>query len=249
MRQPTVEQPCLFCLRVGQEPSVEHVIPAAFGRHADAVLPLGAVCRACNNHLGRQVDEALVHLFEVQFIRGLYRIPDADGRRIRQIPVRDGRLEFPDDGEPAVQVTVFRDAALEEKDARTIAVSMALQRRRLGDQWRRAVRAVLKLGLCLLHYGKGAEAALSSEWNPVRRAVYGEPYTGYVLLGPFDVFKPPDLRADVQFDIPGAKTIARLRFGGFEAMTDLGLGPVSEETRAWAVEQGFRVMEIAPVGT
>ncbi len=48
------------------------------------------MCGECNNTLGRQVDEALVHLLEVRLIRGLFHVPDAGGSAVDSIPLTDG---------------------------------------------------------------------------------------------------------------------------------------------------------------
>jgi hypothetical protein len=102
------EQPCLFCKRVGKPESVEHVFPQGLGVHADVTLPPGAVCAQCNNWLGRQVDEALVHLLEVQLIRGIFRVPDAAGNTVDSIPLSNGTLTFSPSGAIDVQVTSRR---------------------------------------------------------------------------------------------------------------------------------------------
>jgi hypothetical protein len=237
-------EPCLYCLRTGFEPSAEHVMPAGLGRHADVVLPRGAVCGPCNNHLGRQVDEALVHLMHVQFIRALHGVADRNGKRITELAIGNGTLRF--SAESGIELLVHDDEHLTWKDAQTLSVELVSTRRKSGDQWRRATRAILKLGLALAYLAKGSGYALSSVWNPARDAIYGAPYSGYLLVGPFDVFKSPDLVAQLLFDVPGAAVVARLQFGGLELLADLMLGSASEATRAWASDNGFQVVDIEP---
>jgi hypothetical protein len=128
---------CIFC---GQEDgpwSIEHVIPAGLGYHADLVLPYGASCRSCNNRLGRQVDEALVHLFEVKFIRGLHRVPDRSGRLVREIDIHNGTMTFPVEG--GIEIKVRRDGDLRRR-GKNLQVAVVHNRTKSGDQMRRATR-------------------------------------------------------------------------------------------------------------
>jgi hypothetical protein len=198
----------------------------------------------CNNRLGRQVDEALVHLFEVLMIRGLHRVPDHNGRLIRHIELGNGTLVFAEDG--ALQMTVHGQNDVRETSPDTVTVNLVSRRRRSGDQWRRASRAILKIGLGLAYLTKGPEYALHSDWHGTRRVIAGEPYRGYLLITPFDIYTPPHLEASLLFDIPGAAAVARLQFGGLELLADLCLGPARDETRAWAAERQMQVMDIAP---
>jgi hypothetical protein len=219
------------------------VVPAALGRHVDLVLPKGAMCEPCNNHLGRQVDEALVHLSEVQLIRGYHRVPDHRGRRIKEIPLRNGTLSFPDD--KALEIDVFGEGYVEEGEG-VVRVTTISMRGQSGAQWRRATRAILKMGLCLICYGYGHEAALDPEWDPLRAAIAGKPYEGYMLIGEFDIFKTPHLKASLLTDLPGMSLAAQLSYGGLDLIVDLYPQPANDEIRAWAKLDKYHVMEIAP---
>jgi hypothetical protein len=238
------EEPrCIFCLASDNAPSLEHVVPAGLGKHLDIVLPRGAVCEPCNNYLGRQVDEALVHLFEVQLIRGYYRVPDRRGRRIKSIPLRNGTISFPDDG--PMKVEVHGDEHFVEGDE-SVTVTAIAKRQRSGDQFRRAARALMKMGLCLVCYGHGHQAALESSWNRLRRIIGGAPYEGYVLMGSFDIHKPPHMTANLITDLPGVTAAAQLQFGGLDLIVDLEPGPVNEDIRSWAECNGYRITDITP---
>lgn len=232
-------QPCLYCLGIGREPSVEHVAPVGLGSHVDIVLPRGAVCMECNTSLGREVDEALVHLPEVQMIRGVHGLRNRNGRRLGELDLRSGSLEFG----PRGSVTIV---AAEERvrwiDRRTISVTLELRRRRIKDQRRRAARSILKMGLAMLYLGRGPTVALSEEWHPARRAIMGDLGVGYLLQGPYDVNRKPDFEASLRFNMPGAQAMAHLKFGGFSLMADLGLGVPNDRIRAWARENGFSVI-------
>src|SRR5215216_4193597 len=124
------DSPCLFCKRVGRSASVEHVFPAALARHADVVLPRGAVCMDCNNRLGREVDEALVHLMEVRFIRGLFRVPDHKGRTVDSLDLSNGTITFGPDG--SIESTVLGDEHTRRNDAGDVVVTLKSTRRRSG---------------------------------------------------------------------------------------------------------------------
>ena len=157
----------MFCKKPGRWTSIEHVFPQGLGLLADVTLPPGAVCGPCNNTLGREVDEALVHLFEVLLIRGLFRIPDAEGHTVDSIPLTNGTLAFGPDGSIHVELTSKR--WLDERETeREVITTLRYNRRRSGDQWRRVARAIMKLGLNLVYHEEGPASALASDLDSVR---------------------------------------------------------------------------------
>jgi len=235
---------CMYCLRSGRPSNIEHLIPAGLGPHADIVLPKGAVCEDCNHRLGREVDEALVHLFEVQLIRGLFRVPDRKGKTLDVLELRNGRIDFTDP-EQLLKVEVSGDY-LDERDGKSLLVTLIAKRKQSGPQWRRATRAVLKIGLGLTYLYHGAPIALGNGYDPVRTAICGEPYEGYLLIGEFDLTEWPHLNASLLHDIPGVTVGAQLRYGGLNLIADLGLGPASAAVRKWAEENAYRIMTIDP---
>jgi hypothetical protein len=219
------------------------VVPAGLGRHINIELPMGAMCEPCNNLLGRQVDEALVHLFEVQLIRGFHRVPDHRGRRIKEIPLRNGVISFPEN--MPLKVDVFGEGHDEEGEG-SVRVKTISKRKQSGDQLRRVARAVMKMGLGLICFGSGHEVALDPDWDPLRAAIGGYPYEGYLLIGEFDILKTPHLTASLSNDLPGMSLAARLAFGGLDLIADLHPQPFNDEVRVWAKEGNYQVMEIAP---
>jgi hypothetical protein len=239
-----VKPRCVLCKRNDQPSSIEHLFALGLGVHADIVLPPGAECRPCNNRLGRQIDEALVHLPEVQLIRGVWRVPDRKGRTVDSLELSNGTLKFDQRG--AMSIVVRRKGDIEVKDNSTIAVSIATKRRRSGDQWRRVARAVLKMGLCTIRREHGEEAALESELDAARLAIFGEPYTGFLLVSPLDISRSPDFYITVTADLPGMTGAVDFRYGGLRLVADLGLGPASADTLRWADAQGLRHMAITP---
>ncbi len=234
----------MYCLRSGRPSNVEHLIPAGLGPHADIILPEGAVCEPCNHWLGRQVDEALVHLFEVQLIRGVFRVPDRQGKTLDHLELSNGRVDFTGT-EEVLKVEVNGDY-LKEREGKSLLVTLISKRKNSGPQWRRATRAVLKIGLGLTYLQRGAAAVLSSQYDPMRAAICGEPYEGYLLTGKFELLRIPNLQVSVLYDIPGIEAAAQLRYGGLDLIADLGLGAPNAEVREWAGDNDYRIMSIAP---
>jgi hypothetical protein len=238
------EQPCLFCERVGRPGSVEHVFPQGLGVRADLTLPFGAVCAQCNNWLGRHVDEALVHLLEVQFIRGIFRVPDAAGNTVDSIPLSNGTLTFRPSGGVDIQVTSRR--WIEERDEREVVTTIRYQRRNSGDQWRRTARTVMKLGLNLLYLDQGPESALGADLDDIRATVLGASYDGFLLIGPLDLTRRPDLTGKIRNGFAGIELAARLQYGGLDLTAPLVLGPASAGTKEWASSNDYHLMAIIP---
>jgi hypothetical protein len=234
----------MYCLKAGQPSNNEHLIPLGLGPHADIILPKGAVCELCNHWLGRQVDESLVHLFEVQLIRGVFRIPDREGKTLDHLELSNGRIDFTDP-EHVLKVEVSGEY-LDERDGRSLLITLISKRKNSGPQWRRATRAILKIGLGLTYLHHGAPTALGRDYDPVREAICGEPYEGYLLSGGFELLQTPHLRVSLLHDIPGVTVGAQLRYGGLDLIVDLGLGPTNSAVRRWADENGYRIMPIAP---
>lgn len=235
---------CLYCLRTDQPPSIEHFVNLALGPHAaDMVLPAGAVCNPCNQLLGRQVDEALVHLFEVQLIRGIFRIPDRRGRTIDELPLGNGRVLFSEDG--SLKIEIIGLGHIREKPKNSVLVNLIAKRRNSGEQWRRATRSILKMGLGLVYRSAGAPTALSATYDDLRAAIFGDAYEGYLLIGEFELLRWPSLSASLIGDLPGIGQAARLQYGGLDLIADLSLGPASDVVRGWARDNGYEVMDIS----
>ena len=119
-----------------------------------------------------------MHLMEVRLIRGLHRVPDSKGRLLEELDLGNGKMKFSPEG--GVHVVVHGDGDVREIDPETIKVKIISRRRKSGDQWRRATRAVLKLGLNLAYLKLGADVAFSDSLergpeNHLRTAVRGLP--------------------------------------------------------------------------
>jgi hypothetical protein len=189
-------QRCILCGASGNPPSIEHIVPAGLGRHVNLCLPEGTVCEPCNNHFGRQTDEAMVHLFEVRLIRALHRVPDREGRVLTKIQLGNGVMHFPPDG--GVEIEVHGEGHIEKRSEKNLVINVIDKRAKSGDQWRRATRSLMKSGLSLLCYSGGVGSAFipdstfHPDWGPLRAAIHGEPHHGYLLIGSFDIFAAPN---------------------------------------------------------
>lgn len=236
---------CLYCLETGKPPSIEHITNAALGPHvADLTLPRGAACAPCNHHLGRQIDEALFHLFEVQLIRGVFRIPDRKGKTLDELPLGNGRVVFTRD--ELLHIEINGGDHIREVNAGNLRIDMIANRRNSGDQMRRATRSILKTGLGLIYLAYGAGAALEPVHDDLRAAIFGDPYDGYLLIGEFDLLTWPNLSVSLLHDLPGIDLGVRLQYGGFNLIADLTLGPANDAVRSWARGNRYQVMDIAP---
>jgi hypothetical protein len=236
---------CLYCLEAGKPPSIEHIVNAALGPHAaDLTLPRGAVCEPCNQHLGRQVDEAFFHQFEIQLIRGIFRVPDRNGKTLDELPLGNGRVLFT--REEMLHIEINGNGHIREADPGNLRIDMIANRRNSGDQMRRATRSLLKTGLGLTYLAYGAETALGAGHDELRGAIFGEPYEGYLLIGELDLLEWPNLSVSLLHDLPGINRGVQLRYGGFDVIADLALGSANDAVRDWAKENSYRIMDIAP---
>lgn len=195
-------------------------------------------------HLGRQIDEALVHLFEVQLIRGIFRIPDRKGKKVENLPLSNGRIVFTE--KELIKIEVVGTGHIRDKSEDSLLVNVIAKRRNSGDQWRRATRSILKTGLCLLYQSAGPTVALGAAYDRLRGAIFGEAYEGYLLIGKFDPLQWPNLSAGLTGGRPGIGQAARLQYGGLDLIADLNLGPASGVVRGWAQDNGYQVMDISP---
>ena len=237
---------CLYCLETGRPSSgVEHIVDAALGPHAaELVLPRGAACDHCNNHLGHQIDEAFFHLFEIQLIRGVFRIPNRKGKTLDELPLSNGRVLFT--REELLHVELNGSGHVREPKPGTAQIDIVANRRNSGDQMRRATRSLLKTGLGLIYLAYGAEAAFDQSRDDLRGAIFGDAYEGYLLIGEFDLLKWPNLSVSLLHDLPGIDLGVRLQYGGFDVIADLTLGPANDAVRSWARDNRYQMMDIAP---
>lgn len=82
--------------------------------------------------------------------------------------------------------------------------------------------------------------------DSVRDAVRGTPYEGFLLIGPFDIYRHPDLIGKIRNDFAGIPLSARLEFGGLDLIAPLALGAASSVTTEWAEANSYQLMTIRP---
>jgi hypothetical protein len=131
-----------------------------------------------------------------------------------------------------------------DAESENLLVTIIGKRNESGAQWRRAARAVLKTGLNLHYLKHGPVAALDASNDPLRGAILGSPYQGYLLIGEFDPLQWPNLSLSLLFDVPGIEIAVRFQYGGLDLLADLTLGPPTDVAREWAIKNNYRLMEI-----
>ena len=109
---------------------------------------------------------------------------------------------------------------------------------------KRAARSVMKMGLNLVYLTHSTVPALHVDFDPVRNAVNGEPYDGYLLIDELDIQRPPDFEGSLSRDVPGVTLAAALRYGGLHLIAPVVLEPLSATTREWSAANGYQVMMV-----
>jgi hypothetical protein len=229
----------LFCLSGdGSFQAEDHVIPAAFGpATSQFVIPPGAVCDDCNHFLGRQVDSAFVDRFDIRLTRAL---EDARGRGgvISMIEGRPPHMALVD-----VQVdegTVQMHAATVEADGDGMIFEIRPKDRDPQDIVSRSIRALWKMALGVM-WLRDPEEATSSEWDPVRCAIVGYPFSGYLLARPFVVMRSRRLDLAVEPRRPQSPVAVHFRYGGVELAVPLlpgvNLHRSEIDAAGWAVQR------------
>lgn len=173
---------CIYCLEdSSRSRSVPHVAPEALGPHG-LVLPVGAVCDACNHYLGHELDSALVaHPVVALFVQFLG-IPGKDGRTRTQLggvrrDIHPNTITIPTSA-PVWHVNA--------DGSRGVTVRPLLPREFSLSRFRRALHHV---ALNTLATQDGVERVLESDFDPVRAYIRhprkGErwTYAQYVNLG------------------------------------------------------------------
>jgi hypothetical protein len=88
---------CIYCRRTILEATFagkEHVIPRAFGGFKDSLTLIGAICDACNEYLGRELDEYLARDTHEGLLRFRFGIrPAADYRSLGRRSTLTSRID------------------------------------------------------------------------------------------------------------------------------------------------------------
>ena len=160
---PALIRQCIYCRTVttGSEGKA-HVLPEAIVEN-NLVLPRGSVCDVCNNYLG-ELDTALATHPLIAFGIQAFALPGRTGRS----RVRLGKIGQKSDGE-AQLLTLLPGAIdrLTTVEGRSLVV---LANPTTAAQ-RRFHRALHHVAFNLLCYVGGAEEALKSSYDAVRRYV------------------------------------------------------------------------------
>lgn len=172
---------CIYCLEdSSRSRSVPHVLPEALAQN-DLVLPVGAVCDACNHYLGHELDSALAAHPIISLVVQFLRLPGKRGKKRDRVgnvaaDVHPKGITIPC-AEP--KVTVHPDGSRSTTVQPLLAPTFDVLRFR---------RALHHVGFNALAHSDGVERACGSEYDNVRRYVRkphkGEswPYGQYVDL-------------------------------------------------------------------
>jgi hypothetical protein len=161
---------CIYCraLTDGSE-GVAHVFPEGLVSN-DVTLEPGAVCDACNNHLGTNLDAALVDhpliSFAIQWL-GLR------GGKEGKVRLSIGDIERDPRGQSiTIPVEIDEDSVMWDQEGRIASrdVEVAQLAKFGADEWRFS-RALYHVGLNVIAHAEGPEFALHADFDPVRRYV------------------------------------------------------------------------------
>jgi hypothetical protein len=237
---PVGERGCLFCLKSdGPFTSEEHVIPRSLGPDTDRfVIPPGVVCDPCNNWLGRQVDGPFVDRFDIKLTRGLERLAGRTGTPPIKIDGRDpvARLDLEIEG---AKVEIYA-ARADETPNGGLDIEVKPVQRDPADVAARTIRSLWKIALGCLWLGRRSEA-LQPEWDPIRQAVLGTPFKGWLLQAPFTARVTRRLDVRVNFDEPTSPLAMIFVLGGVALAVPLAGGATLEQAewkaRGWDVHR------------
>jgi hypothetical protein len=145
------------------------------------VLPIGAICDACNHYLGHELDDVLVAHPLVSFFVQFLGLNGKSGKP-RKVLGNVSRNIHPNSVTIPTEAPVFRTEA---DGSRTATVRPVVARNFSLSRFRRALHHI---GLNVLALQDGAERALEAAFDPVRRYVRsphkGErwPYAQYLNI-------------------------------------------------------------------
>lgn len=233
---PISQRRCLYCLGSGTSTQVEHVIQARFGDVSEtAVIPIGGVCDICNSWLGRQVDAPFTDRFDITIMRALHMCRGRSGLTPK-LESRDAIAEatIEVDGRAAqVQLSSLTKNA----DG---GCEFEIRPKQLDpeDIVARTVRAMWKMALGLTWLYSPGEA-LRPEWDPLRRAVLGYPFSGFLLQRRFVIGVSNEFFVHADLNQPHEAMAMRFGFGGVRFAVPLKPGKLIQnkefEDQGWDV--------------
>jgi hypothetical protein len=133
---------CIYCRRSGQEFDREHVIPEAFGTfEPENFILYDTVCKDCNNHFGRTIDQALSRDSTEALLRFRYGTKPAD--EAGDLPYRKLELKIGQPG-PWFGATVVLEPDKTGKAVEPVPVPQAAFRWKGSPDWKYLVEEELE---------------------------------------------------------------------------------------------------------
>jgi HNH endonuclease len=163
-RSSSVAVRCFYCLEdSSRSRSVPHVIPEALLKNS-VVLPVGAVCDACNHYFGHELDATLVSHPVVSLVVQFLRLPGKRGNVRDRVGLVDSTIYQNTItiacGEPSL--TTAEDGTEEATITPLIDPAFSFRRFR---------RALHHVGLNTLALKEGVEFVLDRKYDAVRRYI------------------------------------------------------------------------------
>lgn len=209
---PIEQRRCLYCLANDESFTKEgHVVQRAFGRAADkCILRLGAVCDPCNFFLGRQVDSRFTRRYDISLIRGLEGWPGR-GATVKEIECREPTARRDMEIKPGVRLALFVNEFVETPDG---GFRARVRPRRPEPEGALTLRALWKIALGVMYGYLGPQFALDPQWDALREAILGGPFSGYLIQAPFRAVINGELNINIEPQTPEWPSAVTFHVGG-----------------------------------
>ncbi len=209
---PVEQRKCLYCL-ANDEPFTkdEHVVQRAFGRAADQYkLRPGAVCDQCNFFLGRHVDSRFTRRYDISLIRGLEGWPGRGGA-VKMIECRQPTAKLDVTIKPGVQVAMF---VSDFEKLPNGGFRVRVRPKHPEPEVALTLRALWKIALGVMYGYLGPAFALDPQWDPLREAVLGAPFSGFLIQAPFHAIIDGQLHVGIRQQTPQSPSAVTFKVGG-----------------------------------
>jgi hypothetical protein len=168
---------CLYCMRTaGPFNSVEHILPEGIS-NKDLVLPRGVVCDPCNNGPLSLLDSEFLDFLPVAMMRTVRGIPNKQGR----VPeARFGNATLSRIGPSEV---LFKTNSRRATKKVPGGMQWNVAGRKMTPRYTaQLVRWLFKAALGCTYLDCGRVDAFSPQFDPVRWAILGNPFHGYLAV-------------------------------------------------------------------
>jgi hypothetical protein len=241
---PVEQRQCLYCL-ANNEPFTkdEHVVQRAFGRAADKYkLRPGAVCDTCNFFLGRNVDSRFVHRYDISLIRGLEGWPGRSGA-LREIECHKPTAPLDIEIKPDVKVAMFVNDFEKLPNG---GFRVRTRPKHPEPPVALTIRALWKIALGVMYGYLGPRFALDPQWDSLRDAILGAPFSGYLIQAPFRAIIDGQLNVSINPQTPQSPSAVVFRVGGVILGTPLvtGASPPDDGEMQKLRSEGWTVLTI-----